>query len=230
VKIVAGLVADSANAAKTEEQRAQALVDRDAAQAILDGVNELITGTQNRKVELDAEFVTMKTRQEDARTFLAQAEEKRALVEMAEQKAEFEKFQVQYNQMKGEYDTLAAKDDAGTATAADFTRMDELYQLYKKDQATFDNFEKDRILKEKENTEKAYNKELLAVEKMRESASSLKKSLALLNEAKTVAAAKITKLNTEITGLNTTLSGMIAGSTDAAKVTTQIRSKQKELT
>jgi hypothetical protein len=108
----------------------------------------------------------MTARQDGAATFLLEAEEKRAQILIAQKEAEIAEFKVSYDALKAEYDTIAAKDDQGTATDADYTRLDELEILYRENQAMFDEMENDRLLKVRDNLEKAYNKEKSAFDKM----------------------------------------------------------------
>jgi hypothetical protein len=89
-----------------------------------------------------------------------------ALFLIAQKEAEIAEFKVSYDALKAEYDTIAAKDDQGTATDADYTRLDELEILYRENQAMFDEMENDRLLKVRDNLEKAYNKEKSAFDKM----------------------------------------------------------------
>jgi len=79
---------------------------------------------------------------------------------MEKQEREFDAFKTQYNTMKGEYDTLIAKEDAGTAlTPTEAARVEELIGEYMKNQELFEGFENDRKQKERDNTEKEFNKE-----------------------------------------------------------------------
>jgi len=54
---------------------------------------------------------------------------------MEKQKREFESFKTEYNTMKTEYDTIAAKEDDGTITPGEITRMGDLETLYMANQA-----------------------------------------------------------------------------------------------
>jgi len=84
---------------------------------------------------------------------------------MERQQAEFDAFKTEYNILKEEYDGLVAKDDEGTITRAETTRMGELVGLYEADQAKFDAFEEERIRAERDNMQKGWNNSRVALER-----------------------------------------------------------------
>lgn len=86
-KMVAQWKADSEDQNKPETVRAEALAELDNEQGRLDELNAFITNVQNRQTELTAELKTQRGKQDEAATFLAEAEEKRAKQQMAEQQA-----------------------------------------------------------------------------------------------------------------------------------------------
>lgn len=174
-----------------------------AAQKELDGMNALVKGFEKRATELAGEVTTMKGRQQAATDFLLQAQEKEAQRLMAEEEAKFNKFKATYTAGKAEFDTLKAKEDAGSATAADITRVDELQTWYEANLEIYAQYEKNRMEKEKENTQKSFEKELNSVEKMRTNQVNLEATLADITAKLAKFQADETKLNTDITNLNT---------------------------
>jgi hypothetical protein len=86
-------------------------------------------------------------------------EEKKAADVLKKKQEEFEAFQVTYNKLRGEYETLAGKDDDGTATDADRVKMAELVKTYEADKEKFDAMEEERQRTMRESEEKAFNKQ-----------------------------------------------------------------------
>jgi DNA repair exonuclease SbcCD ATPase subunit len=224
--MVAQWKADSEDATKPETVRAEALAEMDNEQSRLDELNAFITNVQNRQTELTDNLKTQRGKQDEAATFLAEAEEKRAKQQMAEQQAIFEAFKQEYNVLKGEYDTIAAKEHDGTITDFEYARMDELQGLYEADKEKFDAFEEERVHKVRDNTEKEFNKEKNAVERMRTEVAAITAELAAQQTANTKANADFTTLTTDITKLKNTLENLTVA---ADKETTQqkIRDKQR---
>jgi hypothetical protein len=104
---------------------------------------------------------------DSAATFLAEAEENRARQALAVKDAEFEAFKDEYNVMKGEYDDLYALDMAGTITETQFERMIELEALYNEDIEIYQQFETERVASVRENQEKEYNNQRMAVDRLK---------------------------------------------------------------
>ena len=168
----------------TEIPRFQAILDGDASEADKDAakqnlkgatdklnkLNEDIASAEGRKTELTADSTAIKTRQDAAAAFLAEAEERRAQQEMEEQAAIFEAFQADYNLLKEEYDGLVAKDDDGSITTSERSRMGELEEQYLADQARYDALEEERVSRERENMEKQYNNAKMALDRATASA------------------------------------------------------------
>jgi len=201
IKMVASYLVDSTDATKEEAGMAAALESWTASSTLVTTMAIEIATMQARQVELAAETKDMTKVQEEATTYLAEAEEARAAAQMAVQTAEFDAFKVFYNEGKSQYDALAEKDDLGTASDADYTLMASLEATYFANQAKFDDFEADRLQKEREQLEKGYNKEKMAAERMRAEVATLQAAAtaaAAFNvtatEGKAAATAKITKL------------------------------------
>lgn len=86
-------------------------------------------------------------------------EEKKAADALKKKQEEFEAFQVEYNKLRGEYETLAGKDDQGTITDAEKTKMAELVKTYEADKEKFDAMEEERQSTMRQSEEKAFNKQ-----------------------------------------------------------------------
>jgi uncharacterized protein YeaO (DUF488 family) len=108
--------------------------------------------------------------------------------------------------MKAEYDSLYVKDDQGTITDIELARMEELVGLYNEDQAKFDEFESERLAKVRENTEKEFNKEQLALDAITIEVANLVAAVAAQQTANTTADTDFAALGVEIT----TLEGILA--------------------
>jgi hypothetical protein len=93
---------------------------------------------------------------------------------MEEQAAIFEAFQADYDLLKEEYDGLVAKDDDGSITSAERTRMGDLEEEYLADQARYDALEEERVSRERENLEKQYNNAKMALDRATASATAAK--------------------------------------------------------
>lgn len=93
---------------------------------------------------------------------------------MDRQQAEFDAFKTEYNILKEEYDGLVAKDDDGTITRTETSRMEELVDLYEADQAKFDAFEEERIRAERDNMQKGWNNSRVALERTTAAATAAK--------------------------------------------------------
>jgi hypothetical protein len=90
--LVAQWSTDAENMDNSEEQRAEAAVERDNAQALVTELNAMITAQEGRRVEVQAEVTVATVRLDEATTFLAEAEETRARMEMAKQEEEVNAF------------------------------------------------------------------------------------------------------------------------------------------
>jgi hypothetical protein len=150
-----------------EWEEEEAMWERDWADELLQEVNDFIGDQEARKDELFTELNDWKTTRDEAATFLAEAQEGAARQALAAKDAEFEAFKDEYNVMKGEYDDLYALDMAGTITETQFERMIELEALYNEDIEIYQQFETERVASVRENQEKEYNNQRMAVDRLK---------------------------------------------------------------
>ena len=172
------------------------------AELVLADQQKFLADTQAYRVTLEADLNDKVQIQERAAKKLAAAEEAKAKKEMEKQAAEFAAFQTEYNTLKGRYDTLMGKwDETGALSSEEQQEVGELEQKYLEDKETFDNMEKNRVAKERENLQKELNKFKMNFD---DATKDLKKAQAEFErqgKANTQAGADVTKYETAIAKL-----------------------------
>jgi chromosome segregation ATPase len=118
---------------------------------------------------------------------------------MEKQAAEFAAFQTEYNTLKGRYDTLMGKwDETGALSTEEQQEVAELEARYLADQKIFDDMEKNRVAKERENLQKELNKFKLSFDDATKALKAAQKAFEDQQKANTQATADAAKYEATI--------------------------------